>query len=122
MVYGLDEEPNEDLERKVGAVFQELGEKPRLEAVRLGQEATDKTRAVKVTLGNSTVANQILRRSAKLKQSESFSEVFISPDRSLKQRVERRELVEGLKKKVSDDPSKHYFIRNGKICCSDKSD
>ena len=98
MVYGLDEEPNEDLERKVGAVFQELGEKPRLylEAVRLGQEATDKTRAVKVTLGNSTVANQILRRSAKLKQSESFSAVFIAPDRSLKQRVERRELVKGL--------------------------
>ena len=88
----------------------------------MGQQATDKTRAVKVTLGNSTVANQIMRRSAKLKQSENFSEVFISPDRSLKQRVERRELVEELKNKVSDDPSKHYFIRNGKIGSSDKSD
>ena len=44
MVYGLDEEANDDFERKVGAVFQELGEKPHLEAVRLGQQATDKIR------------------------------------------------------------------------------
>ena len=122
MVYGLEEEENEELEAKVGLVFQELGVKPRIEAVRLGREATEKTRAVKVTLSNSTVAHQILMRSAHLKQSENFRTVFIAPDRSLKQRVERRELVERLKKKVVDDPSKHYYIRNREIHSRVKSD
>ena len=36
MVFGLDEEEDEQLHEKVTAIFEELGEKPRHEAVRLG--------------------------------------------------------------------------------------
>ena len=59
MVFGLVEEKEEDIFSKVRDVFEELGEKPRLEACRVGAEATGKVRAVKVTLGNAAVVQQV---------------------------------------------------------------
>ena len=38
MVFGLPEEGDEQLHDKVSAVFQEFGEKPRMEASRLGEK------------------------------------------------------------------------------------
>ena len=42
MVFGLDEEEDEPLQEKVTAIFEELGEKPRHEAVRLGLQKDSK--------------------------------------------------------------------------------
>ena len=54
VVFGLEEEVGENLEGKVGEVFQELGEKPHLvEVIRLGSSTSGKTRPVKVTTSSS---------------------------------------------------------------------
>jgi hypothetical protein len=50
------EADNEDIKISVSQVFEELGEKPRLEAVRLGR----KVQPVQVTLSSSSTVLQIL--------------------------------------------------------------
>ena len=53
MVFGLDEEEDEQLGEKITAIFEELGEKPRHEAVRLGLRKNSKVpQPTKVTLSN----------------------------------------------------------------------
>lgn len=118
MVFGLPEEDDEQLNAKISEVFQEIGEKPRIEASRLGKECKQrKVRPVKVTLTSSAIVNQILVKARKLKQSENNSSVFICPDRSPVQRARHRELVKELKEKPKDSTKRH-FIRGGKICSS----
>ena len=45
MVFGLSEDGNDKLHDKVSAVFQEIGEEPRMEASRLGEKKDNATRA-----------------------------------------------------------------------------
>ena len=62
VVFGLEEEVGENLEGKVGEVFQELGEKPHLvEVIRLGSATSGKTRPVKVTTSSRGVARNYER-------------------------------------------------------------
>ena len=111
VVFGLAEEEGEDLENKLCSVFQVMGEKPRVvEVVRLGRRETDKSRPTKAMFCSSEYAHQILRRASTLKQSEEYSSVYISPDRTLKQRADRRVLVEKLKMGVADEPGRYHFI------------
>lgn len=116
IVFGLEEEQGEDLKEKVGELFLELGEKPRVEAVRLGPCDTEKSRPVQVTVNSSICTNQILRKRAALKDSDKHNRVFISPDRTLKEREERRKLVVELKKRRGDEPGRRHFIRGEKVC------
>ena len=120
IVFGLEEDTEEDLEEKLGEVFLELGEKPNVEAIRLGTRAADASRPVKVTTSSSTCVNQILRKRTALKDSEKHNKVFIAPDRTPKEREERRKLVVELKKRSSDDPQRRHFIRQGEVCSSAK--
>ena len=50
--------------------------------------------------------------------SQCFKTVFISPDRSRspEDRAVHKQLVVDLKRKVTENPNKRYFIRTGKIC------
>ena len=41
--------------------------------------------------------------------------VFVSPDRTLEERICRQKLVNELKEKRSADPNKHYIIRKGEV-------
>ena len=118
IVFGLPESADEQLCDKIGDVFQEIGEKPRIEANRLGKSSGNngKVRPVKVTLSSSITANQILVKAKTLRQSDKFKSVFICPDRSLEQRVKHRKLVLELKSKTKEEPSKRHFIRGGTIC------
>ena len=126
MVFGLSEEAGEGEEQlvsKVEEVLLEIGEKPRVEAIRLGtssNSASTRTRPVKVTVGSSLAVNQILAKAKRLGQSTKFSRVFISPDRSPAQRAEHRALVLALKDKRESDPSKRYYVRDGKFLCTEK--
>ena len=120
MVFGLSEETGEgedQLVSKVGEVLQDIGEKPRVEVIRLGtpSSTSSSTRPVKVTVSSSVVVNQILAKAKQLRQSSKHSRVFISPDRSPVQRVEHRALIQALKDKRESDPSKRHYLRNGKI-------
>ena len=121
IVFGLPEDPAEHITDKVGEVLLELGEKPKLEAVRVGLKRNQETpRPVKVSFGNATIAAQILSKSRNLRNSGRFKLVFISPDRNSEQRVMHRKLVEQLRTKRTDEPSKRHFIKGGQIISADK--
>ena len=121
MVFGLREEPDEErLTDKVCQLFQQLGEKPRVEATRVGNRATGKSRPVKVTLSSSTIAHQILRKASNLRNVEHLKSGFISQDRTVEQRTVHRELVLDLKKRSAREPDKRHFIRAGKVCSTFK--
>ena len=115
MVFGLSEKDDEDICDSVGKVFEQLGEKPRLEARRLGIKRTNSTpRPVKVTLSSAANVQQILGKSRKLRTSQ-YDAVYLTPDRTAEQRAEHRQLVEQLKKKGEDQPGRHHYIKGGQI-------
>ena len=119
MVFGLPEEEHEDMCVNVGKVFEHLGEKPRVEASRLGKKIKSNVRPVKVTLSNATTVQQILAKSRQLRQSEKYKSVFLSPDRTAEQRTEHRELVQQLKEKAKEEPHRHHYIKRGQIYSTD---
>ena len=117
MLFNLVEQENEDLGKKVSDVFLYLGEKPRIEARRVGTKKKSSPRPVKVTLSSSSTATQILViKSRNLRKSEDHKAVFVTPDRTFDQRAEQRKLVLELKKKKADSATgwRHY-IKDGKI-------
>ena len=78
---------------KVSKVLLELDEKPKLEANGIEQGSVKNPRPVKVSVSDSNVVLQILRKSKDLHNSDQYKLVFTSPNRTPKQRVEHRELV-----------------------------
>ena len=123
MVFGLPEEGDEQLRDKVSAVFQEFGEKPRLEASRLGEKKENSTRVrpVRVTLYNTATAKQILAKTKALKKTARYSSVFITPDRSPEQREVHRQLVQELKRRTADKPTERHYISGGKVWSVEKA-
>ena len=122
MVFGLPEQTGEDLVSSVSNVFEHLGVKPKMEVCRIGKTVKDKTtRPVKVTLTSRSTANQILSCARTLRKVEKYKAVFISPDRSLSERAQQRQLVAEVKKMNSDEPNRKHFLKGGKICSVDKS-
>ena len=116
MVFGMPEKENENVTEQVQEVFQQLGIKPSMDAIRVGKPDKEKTkRPVKVTLSSSSVVSHILSQSRKLRQSEKFSSVFVRPDRSEEERVQNRLLVQELIKKRSNESGKRHFIKGGTI-------
>ena len=116
MVFGLCEEQNEDICAKVSDVLESLGEKPRVEACRIGKKSPTAPRPVKVSLSSSSIVQQILKSSSKLSGTEKFKRVFLAPDRTAEERAHRKELVLELKKRAEVEKDKKLFIRGGKIC------
>ena len=119
MVFNLPEADNEDVHGSVGEVFEELGEKPKLEAVRLGTKMESKVRPVKVTLSSASVVQQILSKSRKLRVTDKFKSVYLSADRSVEERSRRRELVVQLKEKKEAEPTKRHYIKGDEILSVD---
>ena len=117
MIFGLPEETDEKLTDKVADVFSAIGEKPRVEATRLGKVNVNRERgrAVKVTLSSSAAVHQILIKARKLKTSENYGKVFICPDLSQEQRTERRQLVQEQKRRAEETPNRRHFIRSGQV-------
>ena len=124
VVFGLPEEEEEEqqnLTANVEELLLEIGEKPRLEATRIGKVKPGNTRPVKITVGSSVVAAQILSKARLLANSEKSSRVFISPDLSPSQRLEHRALVKSLKEKRLSEPTKKHFIKDSTIISVDRS-
>ena len=119
MVFGLPESEEEDLSVEVSEVFRHLEEKPRFEAARLGKSKPETARPVKVTLSSSTAAQLILSKSRKLKESEKYKTVFLSPDRTAEERVKHWELVAEMKRRNAEEPQKRHIIKAGEVICAD---
>ena len=78
MLFGLAEEPDEDLEAAVTDVFIQLGEKPRcddvIRLVKMTRTGDSKTaRPVKVTLPSSAHVSAVLSKASKLKDCSRYS-------------------------------------------------
>ena len=123
LLFGLQKEADEDTMVKVGEVFSDIDEKPKLDtAIRLGAKGTSsKPRPVKVSVNNSITVSQILRRARKLQESEKFKSVFICIDRSSEERAEHGKLVNQLKVKRSVEPNKRFYIKGNVICSNDQN-
>ncbi len=116
MIFGLKEEETEKICDKVSSVFEAIGERPRIEASRLGKRDNGtQARPVKVTLSSSVTVHQILRKARNLKNNDNFKAVYIHPDLSPEERAKKRELVVKLKKLVSEQPGQKHVIRDGQI-------
>ena len=123
LVYGLyEDERNSDVDR-VKELLQYLEEAPVLSNVeRLGRIREEGTRPVKVVLRSKETVRDILGKAARLKRSETFRAVFIAPDRTLDERVERRKLVAKLREKRELEPEKVWSIRRGSVVGTVKSE
>ena len=121
MLFGLKEDKNETLSDKVDEVFVSVGEKPSFVATRIGKKSADKTRPVKITLTSNGLVNQILYKSKRLRTVEALKSVFMSPDMSPDERARHKQLVMDLKLKISDQPERRHYIRQGQIVTVDKT-
>ena len=122
MVFGLPEKSNEDIKAAVGELFTAIGEKPKIDACRLGKKKPDNAvRPVKVTATSSTVITQILSKAKQLRKKNTFENVCLSPDRSPEQRLKQKQLVTELKRLVVEKPEQKHFISGGKINSADKT-
>eukprot|EP00116_Pleurobrachia_bachei_P013608 sb/3473870/ len=116
MVYGLVESDNSTDTDKLKELFQHLDEAPVLSEVsRLGRRSDERVRPVRVVLRSRETARTILAKSAQLRDSETFQSVYISPDRTVEERTERRDLVAKLREKRELEPEKVFRIRRGSV-------
>lgn len=123
MVFGLPEEENEQLNERVLELCEVLGEKPRLDACRVGKksiESSSTKRPIKVSLSNSIVVNQILSKARNLRTNEKYRSVFISPDRTEDDRKKQRKLVVEMRRLCDEKPGMRHYIRSGIVISEEK--
>ena len=122
VMFGVPEEQEECTTSKVTKVLEELDEKPQISKCRrIGQKTIGSVRPVIFTVRNSDIVYQILRKAKGLRDIEGYKTVYISPNRTAEERIERRKLVSELKSKRSGDPNSCYFIRKGEIVKAENS-
>ena len=85
------------------------------------EKSADKTKPVKITLTSNGLVNQILYKSKRLRTVEALKSVFMSPDMSPDERARHKQLVMDLKLKISDQPERRHYIRQGQIVTVDKT-
>ena len=119
MIFGLKESADESVEEKVEQLLAEIDEKPRCSEVsRVGKKEDSVVRPIRVSVSSPSVVGQILRNASGLRNSDQYQGVFLGPDRTKSERIERRKLVEELKEKRDAEPKLTFFIRRGDIVSS----
>ena len=122
IIYGLEENSNEELQAKVFKVLEEIGDKPVIEdCLRIGALKENSTRPVKFSLRSSAHVAQVLRNARKLRTLEGYESVYICPDRSLEERRAYKKLVDELKEKRDSERDKVHFIRHNKVVSSTRN-
>jgi len=122
VVFGVDEEAGECVTTKVSTILEQLEEKPRIMGCRrIGQRVTgeSKKRPIIFSVKSTDIVYQILKKAKRLKDIEDFKTVYISPNRTLDERISRQKLVNELKERRLGDPTGRYFIRKGEIVKAD---
>ena len=115
IIHGLTDSPG-DSEELLEELWTTLEVKPLVKnAQRLGRFSADQTRPLKLTLRNKEAQSGILNKKSRLRQSDSFSRVYISPDLTAEERVARGILVKKLKEEKERSPGKQFRIKAGKV-------
>ena len=118
MVFGLSECENETeavLKCEVENVLDELGEKPKIEAKRVGLKRDGRERPVIVKLKSREMLLSLLQKAKQLKQTDSYCDVYLARDMSFAERSERRELHKTLKDLRDSNPGSKFRVRRGLI-------
>ena len=116
IIYGLEESSEETLEDEVGKVLATIDEKPVIrDCCRVGIRKPNVKRPIKFTLRSSDMVNQILSKAKLLRTEEGFSNVYISPDRTVEERRAFKKLWEELQLKRKTDSDKVHYIKNNKV-------
>ena len=102
-------------------MFNDIEEKPSFEAVRIGEQAEETNRPVKICLRNSDTVHRILQKAKNLRKSATHRTVYVQPDRSPEERAKHRELVAEMRRRAREDPDSYYFIFSGEVCHRDKA-
>ena len=122
MVFGLEESANEEVGGKVDKLLGTvctMGRPVVGDCFRVGATKPGAVRPVKVLFHSSEVAARVLRSSTSLRET-CYSRVYITPDRTLEERNERRTLVTAMKEKIGSEPQRYHYIRNGTVCSREK--
>ena len=102
---------------KLDEIFHNINVKVSIERFhRIGKDKN----IIKVRLATYKEVKEILKNAHKLKYSEKCCDVFLTPDRTYKQRIERQELVKDLKNKKNMEPNKTWIIKQGKVVSLNK--
>ena len=95
-----------------------LNEKPVIsKCSRVGAAADGKVRPVVVSLNSRETLISLLRKARELKTTTAYSKVFLEPDWTLEQRVERKRTLKTLSELRRSHPEGRYVIRGGVIQC-----
>ena len=108
--------------RVINKIFRELRVEAEVEnVIRLGRVVENKKRLIKVVLRDSDKKREILANAKKLKNSEEFSRIFISPDMTKQEREQDKILRERLKNERESETRDGYrwVIKNREILCLD---
>ena len=98
----------------------EIEEKPVIsDCCRVGIRKPDRKRPVKFTLRSSDMVKQILSKAKLLRTKEGYSGIYISPDRTMKERKIFNKLWEELRLKRKTETGKVQYIKNNKIVSAD---
>eukprot|EP00116_Pleurobrachia_bachei_P006629 sb/3466891/ len=115
LIYGLTDSPG-DSEELLPELWTTLAETPLVKrAQRLGKFSAGHSRPLKLTLASKEVQSGILGKKTRLRQSDLFSRVYISPDLTAEERVARGILVRKLKEEKERSPGKLFRIRAGEV-------
>ena len=125
IIYGMPESATEDKKeemmedyRKIKKVYNEkveIQEADLKHITRLGIKGNDKIRPIQITLSSQTKRKEILTNNMNLKLLEDniSTNIYVSPDRTKKQREADKELRKELKRRK--DLGENLTIRNNKI-------
>ena len=124
-----EEELNDvELVKEIFCHIKYLEDKPVIEKcsrIGVNKSGDHAHRPIKVTLKTSEAVYNVLRKAKNSKTVDStnysfqFDKLYLSPDRSEEERKTRRDLVKDMKQRIKQDSSKHYFIKNNKVCVAD---
>ena len=115
VIHGLTDSPGEN-EELLPELWTALGVKPLVKRTqRLGKFSAGQTRPLKLTLRSKEVQSGILGKKTRLRQSDEFSRVYISPDLTAEERVARGILVKKLKEEKERNPGKLLRIKAGEV-------
>ena len=117
LVYGAAEGVKE--KQLLTDIFQQIDTEPEVvEHYRIGTVKDNSNRPIKVKLRRPGAVRDVLINAKKLKGHDKLGSIFISPDRSVEERKAHKQLIDEMKKKRNEDPTKYYFIKKGAVCCA----
>ena len=126
MVYGakeVTEEFSTTDTQWVKGIFHYLKVEPEVIGYyRVGPTKAGCNRPIKVKLLSPDSVMEVVTSAKKMKVDMKFWSIFLAPDRSLDERVAHKQLIDGMKKKREEEPSRYFFIKQGKVCSVERTE